>query len=189
MSILKLKKVNAIPNPTEPSTLYFVTLANNKLGFYLTDKNNLVNYSSFSQSDIETIAFNLLGPKYKFIVGDPSTGVPVVQSGQIAIYTRQISTNGSSVTIYLTDDGTATGNAIFNNLLNCDISLAVVLNTTSDSLSPWAHLKIIDNNNKFITVQIKQSHTGSILLGGNYQGNNNNTSAVVLKVTISGILN
>lgn len=188
MANLKIFKVNALPNPTQPSTLYFITQANNKLGFHLTDKDNTVVYSSFNQTDVENIAMNLLGPKHLFMVGDVTSGEPAIQTGQIGTYTRQISTNGSAVTFYLTSDGTANGNALFSDLTKCDINIHVMLDTTSDNLSPWMHLRQLDVNNKFIVAQLKQSHTGSILIGGNYSGNNNNTSTVTLKLTVTGIL-
>lgn len=74
-------------------------------------------------------------------------------------YLSKATTSGGTATFYITDDGTATGNAVFTNVY-AD-SIAVVVYGTSANYQPFN--PVVAGNNKSITISVNQ--TTSVLLG------------------------
>lgn len=188
MSILKVRKASILPEILEPSTLYLINGDNNLLSLYLTDKDAIIYYKTYDRNDIYTIV-NEIGVRHHLLVGDQLTGVPVLKMGNIGTYVRNISTSSSTNIVYLTDDGTINGIPLFLDLSECSIDISVIKDTTSNSVSPWIHLRTIDGFNKYLSLQVKRSNTGSILIGGNYSGNVNNTNPIEIRISVTGVLN
>src|SRR5690606_12040793 len=86
----------------------------------------------------------------------------------VGVYNGIITTSGSTIEFHLTANGTSGGTALFSNLnlSDCIFQLTVARNTTSNSESPWAHVRQILNTGRTVQVQVKRSNTGNILLGG-----------------------
>ena len=115
----------------------------------------------------------------------PGTGAPVEISATKVEWIGAINSSASQITFNVTEDGTATGTPIFNNLNACGYSLATVRDTDLNNESPWAHIRSTANN-KTVLVQIKKSNTGPVVLLGSYSGNLNNTNAVTTYLRIVG---
>lgn len=94
-------------------------------------------------------------------------------------------TSSGTITLNITDDGTETGNPLFQELDKCYIDVRTQRATTSNSEAPWGYIHSITNN-KQLTLVIKRSNTGGVLLGGSYQGNRSNDNEVTIRVLIEG---
>lgn len=115
----------------------------------------------------------------------PGTGAPSEISATKVEWIGAITSSGSQITFNVTEDGTATGTPIFNNLNACGYSLATVRDTDLNNESPWAHIRSTANN-KTVLVQVKKSNTGPVILLGSYSGNLNNTNSVTTYLRIVG---
>lgn len=115
----------------------------------------------------------------------PGTGAPSEISATRVEWIGAITSSSGQITFNVTEDGTATGTPIFDNLNACGFSLATVRDTDANNESPWAHIRSTANN-KTVLVQVKKSNTGPVVLLGSYYGNLNNTNPVTTYLRIVG---
>lgn len=99
------------------------------------------------------------------------------------------STSNTTITLNITDDGTSNGEPLFDDLDKCYIDITTQRVTTSNNEAPWAYVHSINSSTNELTLVIKRSNTGGILLGGTYQGNQDNNNEVTLRVLIEGRAN
>lgn len=111
---------------------------------------------------------------------------PTLRSSRI--YTGAITTSGSQVDFHVTSDGTASGTALMDNMTiqNAVYSVTVARNTTANNGAPWGYVTEVLNNGRTVRVRVKRSNTGTIILGGAYQGNVDNDNAVTVYLTVIG---
>lgn len=114
------------------------------------------------------------------------SGAPVNIKDSYVEWVGAITSADSQITFNITDDGTATGTPIFNNLAACGYSLATNRDTDLNNEAPWAHMRSFSGDNKTILVQVKKSNTGPVILLGSYSGNLNNTNNVTTFLRIIG---
>lgn len=110
---------------------------------------------------------------------------PVTVTPVRVFNSKSASVSTATVTFNITADNTAGGTALFADLENCGITATARSTNTANNQSPWVHIQSISNN-KTITVRIKRSNSGSILIGGNYNGNADNDLAVTVYLTVTG---
>lgn len=115
-----------------------------------------------------------------------NNSVPIIR--QFRIYAGAITTSGSQVDFHITSDGTASGTALMDEMTsqNAIYSVTVARNTTSNAEAPWGYVVGILNTGRTVRVHVKRSNTGSIFLGGTYQGNVDNNNAVTVHLTVIG---
>lgn len=94
-------------------------------------------------------------------------------------------TSTSSVTFDITTTGNM-GTSIFTNLSNCFIYASCSKNTTSNNSIPYASI-IPPTDGKTVTVNVQTGNTGSILIGGNYNGMTGNTTTCTVYLYIIGV--
>lgn len=115
-----------------------------------------------------------------------NNATPVLQTR--VFYSGRIVTTGSEVDFHITSNGTSTGTPLFGSLSTAVFSVTIQRATTADNQAPWGYVNSIQNQGRTVRVNIKKSNTGSILLGGNYQGNVNNNNEVTVHLMACGVL-
>lgn len=138
-------------------------------------------------SDGVDVVLNSTAPVEKFITVNASGNTSEATSN-IGMYTRQISTSTGTVTVYVTSNSAASGDAVFNQLSNCSITAIMRRDTADNSESPWVHIRSISNGQDSITLQVKRSNDDRILLGGAYYGNLDNDGSATIHLTVTGEL-
>jgi hypothetical protein len=130
-------------------------------------------------------------PFTKFISVSAAGAVSEITSN-IGMYTSLTNiATGSSATIdvYITDDGTATGVKLFNDLGKCSIMPSVRKDTDANNQSPWVHLRQVSNADGRIRLQIKRSNAqNQPLFSRFYSGNLDNDLSCIIHLTVSGQL-
>lgn len=132
----------------------------------------IVNSNLPNPIDITTTYFNRNG-----VVTTPSL------SNIITFYAYE-TTNSGSITMSITDDGTGSGNAIFSDLTTCFITAVARYQTTSHTQTPFVSIRNISGNN--IILNVHTGNSGSILIGGTYDGMKDNSNNVTVYLTVVG---
>jgi hypothetical protein len=96
------------------------------------------------------------------------------------------SSNSSTITFNLTDDGSNGGAAIFTNLATCYKFVTAECNQ-SGSNGPVINVQSTSANNKQVTVRIRRSNSGSIIIGGTYQGLTDSTVNCNINLYVIGV--
>ena len=158
-----------------------IDLLNVRVGQNETDINSLDVRVSQNETDITNL---ITQSKAYFSVGG---GVP--QFVNIMRYYGTQATNTSEVTFYITDDGTAAGNLLFNNLADVNFQVTCSRNTTSNEQAPWGYVRALTVDGKGVIVRIKKSNTGRIRGVGTYRGNDDNVNSVLVSLQVTDIDN
>lgn len=103
---------------------------------------------------------------------------------QTRVHNAKLNTNGSTAVFNITSDGLIGGSALFSNLEQCGLQVSCRSTNTANNQAPWCYVQTISGN--VVTVHVKRSNSGSILIGGNYNGNVDNDLTVAVYLTIIG---
>lgn len=166
------------------------TWSSTKINFELDAlKDNFENQISTLEDSIASVSDEF--DQYKSQVARPSMVIAAdeingeAQYQDWIIWWTIVTTSGSDVVVYATDDRTENGTPVFKHIGFCIPFGHVLRDTDSDDAAPIIHSRgSVDG--KGARWNIRRSNTGTIVLRGSYQGTVNNDNTVTLRVGLMG---
>ena len=97
-------------------------------------------------------------------------------------------TSAGIATFQITNDGTASGTAIFTglSLTTHYIQSTAALDNTSSTAVPFASIRSVSNSGRTVQVNIKTGNSGPIVIGGTYVGLQNAADGIDVYLNIIG---